>query len=81
MKLDEWERYHLMSLMNKKILRLQDFEQSEGGSIEPDAMRAKYPQHMALMQKLIDWKPETSGSQAHVSIWRNHERSQYRSNW
>lgn len=63
MELNEWERYHLMSLMNEKILRLQDFEQSEGGSIEMDAMRAKYPQHMALMQKLIDWKPKDSGSQ------------------
>ena len=65
MKLNEWERYHLMEMMNQKIRSLQDVESLAGGSIELDAMREKYPQQMALMQKLIDWKPQDGGSQDH----------------
>lgn len=63
MEINDWEWHHLMTLMNEKICRLQDFERAEGRSIEEDAMREKYPQHMALMQKLIDWKSEDSKSQ------------------
>lgn len=64
MEINDWEWHHLMTLMNEKICRLQDFERAEGRSIEIDAMREKYPQHMKLMQKLIDWKSKHSGSQS-----------------
>lgn len=58
MNINEWERCYLMEIVNQQIRRLQDIESSDGGSTELDAIREKYPQHMALMQKLIDWKPK-----------------------
>lgn len=54
LNLGNWELFHLITLLNDEILRLQDFEIAEGRPIDESSMSSRYPQYMSLMKKLME---------------------------